>query len=59
MEEYLRISLKTVIVMDSAKYHIRHIEKTPTMYMKKGTMIAFMSKHESDLNITGDVGTSS
>lgn len=59
MEEYLGIGLKIVIVMDSAKYHIRQVEKTPTMYMKKGTMIAFMSKHESDLNITGDVGTSS
>ena len=36
---------KLVVVIDSAKYHCRFIEKAPTMNMKKGEMIAIMSKH--------------
>ena len=37
---------KVVVVMDSVKYHCRFIEKAPTMKMKKGEMIAIMSKHD-------------
>ena len=40
---------KVVVVMDSAKYHCRFIEKAPTMNMKKGEMIAVMSKHDIEI----------
>ena len=43
--------------MDSAKYHCRFIEKTPTMNMKKGEMIAIMSKH--DIEIANPIPTKS
>ena len=35
--------------MDSAKYHCRFIEKAPAMSMKKGEMIAVMSKHDIEI----------
>ena len=35
-----------VVVMDSAKYPSRFIEKAPTINMKKGKMIAVMSKQD-------------
>ena len=44
-------------MMDSAKYHCRFIEKTPTMNMKKGEMIAIMSKH--DIEIANPIPTKS
>ena len=40
---------KLVVVIDSAKYHCRFIEKAPTMNMKKGEMIAIMSKHDIEI----------
>ena len=40
---------KVVVVMDSAKYHCRFIEKAPTMNMKKGEMIAVMSKQDIEI----------
>ena len=40
---------KLVVVIDSAKYHYRFIEKAPTMNMKKGEMIAVMSKHDIEI----------
>ena len=43
--------------MDSAKYHCRFIEKTPTLNMKKGEMIAVMSKH--DIEIPNPIPTKS
>ena len=48
---------KLVVVIDSAKYHSRFIEKAPTMNMKKGEMIAVMSKH--DIKIPNLVPTKS
>ena len=48
---------KVVVVMDSAKYHCRFIEKAPTMNMKKGEMIAVMSKH--DIEIPNPIPTKS
>ena len=36
-------------MMDSAKYPCRFIEKGLTMNMKKGEMIAVMSKHEIEI----------
>ena len=43
--------------MDSAKYHCRFIEKAPTMNMKKGEMIAIVSKH--DIEIANPIPTKS
>ena len=40
---------KVVVVMDSAKYHCRFIGKAPTMNMKRGEMIAVMSKHDIEI----------
>ena len=40
---------KVVVVMDSAKYHCRLIEKAPTMNMKKGYMIAVISKPDIEI----------
>ena len=40
---------KLVVVIDSAKYHCRFIEKAPTMNMKKGEMIAIMSKYDTEI----------
>ena len=40
---------KLVVVIDSAKYHCRFIEKAPTMNMKKGETIAIMSKHDIEI----------
>ena len=40
---------KVVVVMDSAKYHCRFIEKAPAMSTKKGEMIAVMSKHDIEI----------
>ena len=48
---------KVVVVMDSAKYHCRFIEKAPTMNMRKGEMIAVMSKH--DIEIPNPIPTKS
>ena len=48
---------KLVVVMDSAKYQCRFIEKAPTMNMKKGEMIAVMSKH--DIEIPNPIPTKS
>ena len=48
---------KVVVVMDSAKYHCRFIEKAPTTNMKKGEMIAVMSKH--DIEIPNPIPTNS
>ena len=41
---------KVVVVMDSAKYHCRFIAKAPTMKMKKGEVIAAMSKHDIEIS---------
>ena len=38
-----------VVVMDSAKYRSRFIEKARTMNMKKGEMIAVMSKYDIEI----------
>ena len=46
---------KVVVVMDSAKYHCRFIAKAPSMKMKKGEVIAAMSKH--DLEISNAIPT--
>ena len=43
--------------MDSAKYHCRFIEKAPTLNMKKGEMIAVMSKY--DIEIPNTIPTKS
>ena len=48
---------KVVVVMDSAKYHCRFIAKAPTMKMKKGEVIAAMSKH--DIEISNPIPTKS
>ena len=48
---------KLVVVMDSAKYHCRFIEKAQTMNMKKGEMIAVISKH--DIEIPNPIPTKS
>ena len=40
---------KLVVVIDSAKYHYRFIAKAPTMNIKKGEMIAVMSKHDIEI----------
>ena len=40
---------KVVVVMDSAKCHCWFIEKVPTMSMKKGELIAVMSKHDAEI----------
>ena len=37
--------IKTLIVLDNAKYHCRLMEKTPSMKMRKNGMIEFMKKH--------------
>ena len=37
---------KVVVMIDSVKYHCRFIEKALTINMKKGEMIAVMSKHD-------------
>ena len=46
---------KVVVVMDSAKYHCRFIAKATTMKMKRGEVIAAMSKH--DIEISNPVPT--
>ena len=48
---------KLVVVMDSTKYHCRFIKNAPTMNMKKGEMIAVMSKH--DIEIPNPIPTKS
>ena len=48
---------KLLVVMDSAKYHCRFIEKAPTMNMKKGEMIAVMPK--PDIEIPNPIPTKS
>ena len=48
---------KVVVVMDSGKYHCRLIEKAPTMNMKKGYMIAVISK--PDIEIPNPISTKS
>ena len=48
---------KVVVVMNSAKDHCRFIEKAPTMNMKKGEMIAVISKQ--DIEIPNPVPTKS
>ena len=48
---------KVVVVMDSAKYHCRLIEKPPTINMKKGEMIAVISK--PDIEIQNPIPTKS
>ena len=40
---------KLVVVLDSGKCHCRLIEKAPTMSMKKGELIAVMSKHDAEI----------
>ena len=40
---------KVVVVIDSAKYHCRFIEKAPTINMKKAEMIAVMLKHDTEI----------
>ena len=53
----LRKAKKVVIVMENSQYHSRFIEKTPTINMKKGEMIAFVSKH--DIQIPNPISTKS
>ena len=40
---------KLVVVIDSAKYNCRFIEKAPTMNMKKDEIVAVMSKHDIEI----------
>ena len=40
---------KLVVVLDSGKCHCRLIEKAPTMSMKKGELIAVISKHDAEI----------
>ena len=42
---------KVVVVMDSAKYHCRFIEKAPAMNLKKDEMIPVMLKHDTEIPI--------
>ena len=48
---------KVVVVMDSAKYHCRLVEKAPTMNKKKGETIAVISK--PDIEIPNQIPTKS
>ena len=43
--------------MENSQYHSRFIEKAPTINMKKGEMIAFVSKH--DIQIPNPISTKS